>query len=241
MEIPANPAIHSLGFETVTDAVGEFCKTYPTLPFVSVGSGLALVERVVRARVSQPFFLVDPAPSSYYPFCKQHYHRLVVASGMPMTHSYTHELFDSNPELAKGDSCLLFLNWCDYGGDDYDLEAILLLKPRAIFVICDLYRSAGSQQFHHFLKTNKLYKPRKVYSVKQAKKETYECSHETISMQWLVRSHVDLETVGVTLQCLQTHDESNKQNIQVLATRKEEATCPQRLFSELYTLLDTLQ
>ena len=148
IQVPVNPAIHSFGFDKVVATVAQFCKTYPTLPLVSVGCGIGVVEREVRARVKNDFFLVDPAPNSFYPYAKHSIHQMVVIAGMPATHSYTSELLDTNPELVNGDACLLLLNWCDYGHNDYDLEAIRLLKPRAIVATIDKLVSAGSFQFH---------------------------------------------------------------------------------------------
>lgn len=108
--IPASPVVHSFGFYKLSDILTEFCESNPHLPLVSVGCGLAFIERDVRARVKNDFFLVDPEPGSFYPQCKKQLHRLTVQAGMPATHSYTKELVQSNPEIAKGDGCLLFLN-----------------------------------------------------------------------------------------------------------------------------------
>lgn len=223
IEVPANPAIHSFGFDRVFTLVAQFCKTYPTLPLVSVGCGIGIVERQVRVKVSNDFFLVDPAPTSFYPYAKHNAHEMIVTAGMPATHSYTKELVLTNPEIAKGDACLLLLNWCDYGLNDYDLEAIRLLKPRAIFAITDNTGSAGSTQFHEFFKTRNEYNIQSIYRIKHGKQEKYACSHETIEMKWYIRHTKPIQPYTEIYPCLQSHDDENAQNIMVLKAREAES------------------
>ena len=221
--IPANPAIHSFGIAKVIDSLVRFCESHPEMPLVSVGCGIAVIERGARSRVKNDFFLVDPAPNSFYRRSKD-CHRLVVQYGMPATHSYTTELITTNPEIATGGECILFLNWCNYGDDDYDLEAVRLLKPRAIFAIVDTDEHAGSRQFHRFLKTTDQYRVKKLYSVVNSRKEKYACAHQTICMQWLVLSSTDRchsEPQKETIQCRQVHDDQNIQNLMVLTSNKE--------------------
>jgi hypothetical protein len=230
IEVPVNPAIHSFGFDKVVAAVTHFCKTYPSLPLVSVGCGMGVVEREVRTWVKNDFFLVDPAPNSFYPYAKHNIHEMVVIAGMPATHSYTSELLKTNPELAKGDSCLLLLNWCDYGQDDYDLEAIRLLKPRAIFAIIDSTGSAGSFLFHEFAKTRSEYNIQCIYRIRHDKREKYACSHKTIEMKWFIRHTKPIEPYTEIYHCIQSHDDTNAQNIMVLRAREGES--PETLYAK---------
>lgn len=223
VDVPVNPAIHSFGFAKVVDTVMRFCKTYPTLPLVSVGCGIGVVEREVRAMVKNDFFLIDPAPNSFYPYAKQNIHEMVVIAGMPATHSYTQELVETNPELAKGDACLLLLNWCDYGHNDYDLEAIRLLKPRAIFAIIDNTGSAGSYQFHEFFKLKNDYHIQGIYRIRHKRQEKYGCSHETIEMKWFIRLTTPIKPYTEICSCRQVHDDTNAQNIMTLKSREGES------------------
>jgi len=240
--VPASPPIHSFGFKKVCRILTDFCKRYPTLPLVSVGCGIAIVEREARAQVKNDFYLVDPNPGSYYPFIENFLHRLIVEAGMPATHSYTKELVTERPELTKGNGCLLFLNWCDFGNHDYDMEAVRLLKPRAILTIVDILGSAGSEQFHRFLKSETQYKKHRIYSIKQAKKEKYACSHETISIQWLVPVNDQLECINEVTECCQVHDENNTGNIRTLEARRIECVSktPKDVLEKLTFMLKDL-
>lgn len=223
--IPANPAIWSFGLDAVCDTLVQFCRAYPDLPLVSVGCGMALVERYARSHVRSEFFLVDPRPFSYYTgIDKGACHQLIVEYGMPATHSYTRELVATNPCIATGNQCLLLLNWCDYGMNDYDMEAVRLLKPRAILAIVDTTGSAGSRQFHDFLDRchNTTYHPVTTHSIRHAKKDedTCECSHETIAIRWLATDRTACQwQVEHIHECQQIHDETNLQNIKTLETR----------------------
>jgi hypothetical protein len=218
--IPVNPPMLSFGIDRLYIAMTQFCDAYPSLPLVSVGCGPAVVERELRTRVKNDFFLVDPAPHSYYPEMKTHFHQFIVAHGMPATHSYTSELILSNPEIAIGDHCLLLLHWCDYGTNDYDLEAVRLLRPKAIFVVFDTTGSAASAQFHAFLaQPDKEYSDKCVYTICHTRHEQYACSHETIEMRWLERTREQEETQKYAFECHQQHDNANIQNRQVLYVR----------------------
>lgn len=225
--IPANPAIWSFGAKPVCDALVQFCRAYPGLPLVSVGCGTGLIERRARPAVDNDFFLVDPAPFSYYPQVRRGWHRLVVEYGMPITHSYTSELVAEHPTLATGNQCLLLLNWCDFGDDAYDLEALRLLKPCAILAVIDKTGSAGSGQFHKFMKETGDYKLTSLYSLHHTPQpgDTHPCSHDTICMQWWHARDASNQCLPVatknhtTYQCMQTHDATNEQNIKVLESR----------------------
>lgn len=233
--IPANPAVHSFGFETVCAALVRFCRAYPDSPLVSVGCGMAATERAARAQVSNAFFLVDPAPMSYYPgVATGDWHRLIVEHGMPPTHSYTEELVQSEPRLVDT-GCILLLNWCDYGDtDDYDLRAVVALRPRAIFTVIDVTGSAGSAQFHAFLRQQQTidYRLHRRYCIRHTATadEAYACSHETIEMQWLVSTNSKHDgdawqdpAMREIYECQQAHDETNKQNIKTLESRASAA------------------
>ncbi len=232
--IPANPAVHSFGFETVCTALVRFCRAYPDSPLVSIGCGMAATERAARAQVSNAFFLVDPAPASYYlGVAAGDWHRIIVEHGMPPTHSYTEELVETNPWLVDA-GCILLLNWCDYGEtDDYDLRAVLALRPRAIFAVIDVTGSAGSGQFHAFLgQRTSEYRLHRRYCIRHTSTidDAYACSHETIEMQWLVSANSkhdggasDDPPVREIYECQQAHDETNKQNIKTLESRASAA------------------
>lgn len=222
--IPANPAIFSFGFDKIVKILTLFCQTYPQQPLVSVGCGIAVLERVAKRRVENEFFLIDPAPNSFYPYCKD-IHQLIVQAGMPATHSFTKELLETNPSLAKGERCILFLNWCDYGINDYDLEAIRLLKPHAILAIVDMTGSAGSEQFHAFLKSTKEYKIERHYTISDPGKEKHLCSHTSIVILWLYVVSTDNKPYKLYMEesvCLQSHGDDNIQNRQVLSSRARE-------------------
>lgn len=215
-----NPAIISLGIEVVRSTLFHFCDLYPKLPLVSVGCGSALIERSVRSLTKNEFIMVDPAPNSYYKMT--HFENHVKEFGLPIDYAYTKDLAYKRPELTVGRACLLFLNWCSPGEDDYDLEAIRILKPRAILVIIDTKERAGSKQFHAFQNKPNIYKPLSIHNVRDPCKDKYACAHTSTSMQCLVDIDVNIPPSIEVALCGHDHSENNKPNLELLQNEEDE-------------------
>lgn len=99
------------------------------VPMVSVGSGPGELERRAGDVVC-----VDPAPPDG---CR------VDAPTVP-------DLIRDRPELVG--NCTALLCWCLPNGSTYDMEAVELLRPRAVLSLLerfgDGYGAAGGQLFH---------------------------------------------------------------------------------------------
>ncbi len=211
----------SMSPKKVVSVLTLFCKTYPDLPLVSIGSGMGIIERATSANVKNEFILVDPAPNSFFKL--DYFDEVVAKYGLAPHYPYTKDLVLARPELASSPAgCILLLNWCSHGDDDYDLQALRLLRPRAVFAIVEVTGSAGSKQFHAYLKEDTtLYKPFCVYQVADPGKEKYPCSHVSISMQWLVPvTEAPPEPHRRSIVCLQKHDDTNQRNLSILKLDK---------------------
>jgi hypothetical protein len=176
-----NPAIGVFGIHRVISVLIGLCRSEPEMPLVSVGCGAGLLEAGGKKNVKNPFFLVDPAPSSYYPKLKN-FDEVVNTCGLPTTHSSTQQLIEQHPELVDH-RALLLLNWtgCEEE-DDYDVEAIGLLKPKAIMIVYETTGIAGSPALHKFLETHTGYYEKEINFIMPISG----CSHDHIVIKWLV-------------------------------------------------------
>lgn len=173
-----------------------------------------MIERSIRHLVKNEFIMVDPAPNSYYNMCDFEGH--VKKLGILPDYAYTKDLIRQRPELTIGRACLVYLNWCNPGDDDYDLEAIRLLKPRAFVTVIDTNECAGSKQFHTFLKDTNVYQPLLSFSVIDPCKEKYPCAHTTIAMKVMVDFDGRLPNDKEIVVCGHDHSEANTRNIELL-------------------------
>ena len=159
--IPINPCLLAFTIELVAEELLKFCQHYPGLPLISVGSGFGYLEReTIKLFPFQPeFILIDPAPDSYQsplPLgMDQNQGQVRKQFGLKPHYALLRDLFIDQPRLFVGNCSLLLLNWCDYGKNPYDLGAVFLLRPRAIFLITHKGKSANSKQFHRYFQKEK--------------------------------------------------------------------------------------
>jgi hypothetical protein len=110
------------------------------LPIVSIGSGNGVAEHMIQNHFKQHRIIcVDPNPTSCTPFptngtkfIQPHY-------------ALTQDLVTAEPEIVN--QCIVVFIWPNPTGDDnvaYDIEAIALLQPKAVFVVYDYTGSSGS-------------------------------------------------------------------------------------------------
>jgi hypothetical protein len=112
------------------------------LPLISIGSGNGVIERKIEEKFKINVICIDPTPLSW---------SLSVSENKLPDYLTMDELINKNKTLIG--SCNLFLNWC-YPDHTYDIESIILLKPRNLIIITDLsdLHGAGGCAFHDFLK-----------------------------------------------------------------------------------------
>ena len=186
--------------ESVAKELRKFCSTYPSLPLISVGSGFGYLERETKKLIpGREMILIDPAPDSYkspLPLgVKQDQDQVRACFGLSPNYPLLKDLFVDRPGLFVGNASLLLLNWSDYGDEPYDLGAILLLRPRAIFLITHKGECANSKQLHRYFREEgkERYICEKRFTVKPLiGKEEDVCyckeNHSQYAMEWLVDS-----------------------------------------------------
>lgn len=151
--------IEVIGLNNAIDTFNEFSKHY-RLDCVSVGSGLAVFESdCLKSNKETTFHLVDP---DYLCFARaripnasemKEIMRIVKSFAKKPDYPLVKDLVKEKGHLVS--NSVMLLNWCNYGKDYYDYDAIRLMKPVAIFVIYahanDLVvGAAGSFKFHLF-------------------------------------------------------------------------------------------
>lgn len=232
--IPTNPALLAFGVENVTEEFARFCLCYSELPLVSVGSGFGRLERQTSDLVKamgkgKEFILIDPAPDSFQPLVEQNTKEesdeARLHFGLLPNYPLLDNLFIEKPWLFVGNLSLLLLCWCDYGENPYDLGALLLLRPRAIFIVTHRTGAANSNQLHEYFKRgegSKRYRLRRMIEVKCLKGESEEAkycreNHSPYLIQWLVDSHVTPHEPATVrkISCLST-EHKNAPEIEIL-------------------------
>jgi len=127
-----------LGEQSLVEAVRA--AQLPGIPLVSVGSGNGVTERQVGEALKTDVICVDPDSFSYAPESE---------NGMLPDFPHVEALLEKKKELV-GD-CLLMLVWTDPNDSTYDVEAIELLRPRSIVVVCEITGSGGSSALHEWM------------------------------------------------------------------------------------------
>lgn len=178
-----NIAVSTLGLDIVNDYIQNVNKTY-NLPFVSVGSGDALLESNNK---NVNWICVDPKPEEYM---KDRNKGNVY---LKPKYAYVKDLVDNEPNLVN--NVVLFINWA-YPGLDYDYEAIKILNPVAILVIYDQNGVAGGLMFHDWIPSS--YSKENEYNILY---ETNESAEDMLyaSIVWLNRSDVNVDLNQITL------------------------------------------
>jgi hypothetical protein len=140
----------SKGVTTIgVDACLEFAKTFlshyagaidlASLELISIGSGSAAFESLLRDLCGVKIVAVDPAPLSF-------------GSAEDLAAPFIEPTCATAADLRlRPDPCLLLFNWCEPNDSTYDAEALQLLKPEAFLVVYELCDggagAAGSKSF----------------------------------------------------------------------------------------------
>lgn len=151
-----NDGIVALGVENFTKAATQFCKEEAAageIPIVSIGSGDGTVEKEIIAQYRERFGkeisiqLVDPDPK---------FHR--IADFETVDH-----LIRENPRIVG--NCVALIIWPyptrikvmkEYVEDNYDVEAVQKLQPRAALIVYESTGGSGSNDFRIFLHEDSL-------------------------------------------------------------------------------------
>jgi len=139
---------HGIPYEAIASYLNRLPKE---LPIVSVGCGPGTAEWKLQNQfgvTGRTWFLVDPHPESFekYPTDgSPEYQRANV--------DRVKTLLNTHSELV--DNCVLFLPWPSPNDDSgcYDVEAVMLLRPKAIVIVYESVGYAGSSDMHAWLKT----------------------------------------------------------------------------------------
>lgn len=145
-----NKGVRSLGIETVLAYLAEVDSVYSNMPMVSIGSGFAAVESTIP---SINWILVDPNPMSYFYPLPPNGEAQMTTPFIKPDFSHMIDLARARPSIIS--NCTMFLNWLDPNDSCYDVEAVNLLKPRAIVAIiekfCGSNGAAGGMAFHYMM------------------------------------------------------------------------------------------
>ena len=120
------------------------------LPIVSVGCGPGTTEWKLKHKYGlgdRRWILVDPAPESFQKYPPGGHYSLRVDADL------VKNLIQKEPNLVG--NCVLFLPWPSPNDDagNYDMEAVILLHPKAIILVFETVGSAGSHAMHTWLST----------------------------------------------------------------------------------------
>lgn len=139
--------VREIGIETIqqmTKAIKDAEKDNSKLVWISVGSGNAIVEKMLEDYLDIEIITVDPNPNVFMEipesFKEKHKNK-------GKHFSLVEELIEKQPEI-KG-NCVLILNWTAENESIYDIEAIKNLLPLYICSICEVSTGiAAGGEFH---------------------------------------------------------------------------------------------
>ena len=126
----SNKGIESFGKEHIISIINKIYNNY-NLPFISIGSEIGTLENIANIE-----WINCISNSKYY-----------------INHQLSIDNLIKNNKSIIG-NCILFLNWCEPNQSNYDYEAIIKLKPKAVLSIYEVfdnsYGSAGSKAFYEW-------------------------------------------------------------------------------------------
>ncbi len=164
-----NIGIKSFGKEHTIAVINNFYNHY-NLPIISIGSGIGAIEHFANLNYNSKYnkniewICVDNSdnPVQFPPSANKYISR-------PLTnidYHTTDELIKDNPSIVS--NCIIFLNWCEPNDSDYDYEAIIKLKPKAVLSIYEVfnddYGAAGGKKFFKWTEDSD-YVLREMYSL----------------------------------------------------------------------------
>lgn len=250
MSSPFNKAICCFGLKTVLKNIEAFVqvsyparKEYPNdgapisfcagrKPLVSVGSGNAHLEALIRDKFSADVICIDPNPAAFnrmqtppIPIAIQPHFPLVSDLILEKTRS------QKRPELV-GD-CTVLLNWCEPNCSVYDYEAIVALKPLAFLTIFEEFMgergAAGGDAFFKLVRgRDKLSSKYKLVHATGASKE----DDSGVLIEWHQRSNLpipkhELESEAKLVQPF--HGSPEQQKYDELLKKLSDFTSKQRI------------
>ena len=175
-----NLGVRSFGCDFLVERIGQFYNHYK-LPVVSVGSGMGVLEFLVKERYPQTNIIcVDPAPTQWLgcgrkePFLAPQY-------------PFVKTLLEKEEELEG--NCVLLLNWCCPNDSDYDDQAVKLLQPLAVLTLVEFYYgesgcAGGASFFQNYLLGKSSYEHVQVVSLHE---HDQTIDHKDIRLIWLQR------------------------------------------------------
>ena len=125
-----------IGFSEVIDVINNFFSS--DLSVFEVGSGNGKFAYYYNKLENNKIVCIDPEPLSY------NKGRLYLKP----KYSYVTELIKEQPYVVG--NCQLLIIWST-PSDDYDMEAIKLLKPQKMIVLYDESGTAGGSDFHDYI------------------------------------------------------------------------------------------
>ena len=185
-----NFALVSFSINFIVHIMEVFNKFYSGVKHISIGSGVGLLEFMYERQTGLTVSCIDPDPMEWAFGSSQSEARQSRAL-IPLK-APEYPTVDELIRRARPESCTLLLNWC-YPGEDYgsyDLDAILKLNPLAFLVIFEQFGeggSAGSMNFHRFLKRTTTYKCVHLICLDKSKKN--------INIQWWQKVELPLPEV----------------------------------------------
>ena len=140
-----NKAIVKIGIEEL-DSFFELLIGDNSDPIISIGSGLGSIEAYLEDKYGKKIICVDPVPYSWQEPSKESFLQRTHAPD----YNKCNDLIKDQPDLVGNSN--LFLNWAlpNDNGENYDLKAIMDLKPKRILVICESSGGAGGNWFLHW-------------------------------------------------------------------------------------------
>lgn len=148
IEIPKNQHKYSTGvlllgpgnIEEYLKKVGQIS----SFPIISIGSGNGVIEKEIEESLGIEIICVDPTPLSWSLSTDES------KAHMPDFPTVA-DLARDRPDLIG--KCNIFVNWA-YPTHCYDMEALLVLKPRNVVTVVDVgpLRGAGGRSFHTWMK-----------------------------------------------------------------------------------------
>jgi hypothetical protein len=182
-----NIALISFSINFIVHVMEVFNKFYSGVKHISIGSGVGLLEFMYERQTGQTILCIDPDPMKWTfgstPSLARQFRPLKIPE---------YPTVDELIRIARPESCTLLLNWC-YPGEEYgsyDLDAILKLNPLAFLVIFEQFGkagTAGSIEFHRFLRRTTTYKCVHLICLDKSKKN--------INIQWWQKVELPLPEV----------------------------------------------
>jgi hypothetical protein len=141
------------------------------IPIISMGSGTGVIEHMATTSYYSKYnklmnwicIDIDNNPLDFPSQARTHMN----APLMKIDYNSVDQLIDDKKEIVG--KCILFLNWCLPNDSTYDFDAIIKLKPLAVFSIYEVYNdsfgAAGGEKFFDWTVNNQDYTLKETYTL----------------------------------------------------------------------------